>query len=349
MPHVDLAACQVHVTADDYASSQAFGRVLERMGARLAAARRSEHCLVVFPEMIGAFLPLAGRLDRVRGAATTDAALTRIALRSLPSIARAMWRGGTWSTQVGFFLAASEEVRAIYREAFSSFASRHRCWVVAGSAILPRNAHGDLSDAFAPQEGKVYNTSYTFAPDGRQVGCTRKVNLVPTLEDVLGLTPGRADELEAVDTPFGRFGTLICYDGFNEPHTSSEPGFCTLTRRLDEQQCVIVAQPAANPWPWDEGWVFADPGERKLRKEQWLDEGLHAQLASERLEHLRFGVTPQLLGGVFDNRFDGRSLILERRADRVYILAEAARADASPESEEVLLRTVELEGLAQTA
>jgi predicted amidohydrolase len=234
---VELAACQVYVTAEDYASAGSFERLLARVGAGLDAARErrpdgsfAHPCLAVFPEMIGAFLPLAGRLHRVGRARTTDAALRDAALRELPRIAAAMIRGRTTSTTIGFLLAAAPGVERIYRDSFSAFARRHQAWVVAGSALLPRGR-------------KVYNTSYTFSPDGALGGTTRKVNLVPTLEDELGLSPGRVDELAPVDTPFGKVGTLICYDGFREPHTSRErePCFEPLAARYDALGVSILA------------------------------------------------------------------------------------------------------------
>lgn len=343
---VELAACQVHVTAEDYASAAHFERMLHRIGARLAAARARQGeayahpCLAVFPEMIGTFLPLAGRLDQVRGARTTDEALTRVALSSLPRMASAMLRGRTTSMKVGFLLAAAGEVRRVYRESFARFARQYRCWTVAGSAILPRNAHGDLADPFEPADGRVYNTSYVFDPEGRHVGAVRKVNLVPTVEDALGLTPGPAEELAAVATPFGGVGTLICYDGFAVAHTPREPRFRALLSHYDELGCRVVAQPAANFWPWEEPWTFAGAAGGMIRKEQWQVEGLFAQMERAPLAAVRYAVTAQLLGRVFDNRFDGRSHILARDAGGVRTIVEAARADASPAAEEVVLARV---------
>ena len=211
MSVVELAACQVFVREADYGSEEAFDSLLERIGARLGAARaRTESgafthpCLAVFPEMIGAMLPLVGQLDVVRGATTTDGALARIALRQPLAIARAMAHGRRLSPSVGFLLANGAEARRRYRDAFARFAGRHDAWVVAGSALLPANAHGDLSERFEPEGGRVYNTSYAFAPDGRLVGCTRKVNLVPEVETGLGLTPGEPGALEPIATPCHR-------------------------------------------------------------------------------------------------------------------------------------------------
>lgn len=345
---VELAACQVHVTPEDYASESHFEAMLDRVGQKLSKARAaqghdpSRPCVAVFPEMIGTFLPLAGRLDLVRNEKTTDAALTKVALRSLGRVAKAMLRGKTASPNIGFLLSVAPDVRRVYRDAFSRFARRHGAWTIAGSALLPRNAHGDTASSFEPAEGRVYNTSYTFDPEGRHVGTTRKVNLVPTVEDKLGLSPGRRGELSAVHAPFGGIGTLICYDGFAVAHTPREPGFCALLSHYDDHGCAIVAQPAANFWPWETPWRFEGSDGSMSRKEQWLAEGLFAQMARTELRAVRYGVTAQLLGQVFDNVFDGTSHILERTAEGTRVLAQAARGDATREAEEVLLRVVEI-------
>jgi predicted amidohydrolase len=356
MPTLELAACQVYVNAADYASEGTFAALLERVGRRLDAARArradgtfAHACLAVFPELIGAFLPLCGRLDVVRGATTTDGAFARVAVRTLPSLLRAMARARTWSPRAGLLLAAAPEVERVYAGAFARFAAAHACWVVAGSALLPRAAGGG-GDAAGAGDARVYNTSYAFAPDGRRVGVTRKVNLVPTLEDAagLGLAAGSVGELAPLETPFARVGTLVCYDGFRVAHTRREPAFQAVAPRLDALGCTVLAQPAANPWAWEGRWFFAEAGETQRRREQWMNEGLLGQLRRGRWRNVRFGVTAHLVGQVLDRHFEGQSQIFERAEApaggpaAVRVLAEAARADATPEAEEVVLRAVEL-------
>lgn len=345
---VELAACQVHVTPETYASETSFDAMLNRIGGKLEEARTARGheyaypCLAVFPETIGTFLPLVDRLDGVRDAKTTDDALGRIARKSALGIARAMVRGKTLHPTVAFLLSVAPEVRRIYRNAFSRFAQRYNVWTVAGSAFLPRNAYGDLADDFSPTDGRIYNTSYIFNPKGRHVGVVRKVNLVPTVEDSVGLSPGHKGDLWPVTTPFGQIGTLICYDGFRVAHTPNEPRFCPLLTHYDDHGCRIVAQPAANFWPWDDTWTFQGVQGSMKRHEQWLNEGLLSQMDQVPLQSLKYAVTAQLLGEVFDNRFDGRSHILERTAEGARILAEAPRGDVSPEAETVVLRVVEV-------
>lgn len=345
---VELAACQVHVSPETYASTASFEAMLDRVGRKLEDARTSSGheyaypCLAVFPEMIGTFLPLMNRLDRVRNAKTTDEALGRVGRDHLWDIASAMVRGKTRHTTIAFLLAVAPAVRRVYRDAFSRFAQRYNVWTVAGSALLPRNAYGDLADDFLPADGRVYNTSYIFNPRGRHVGVVRKVNLVPSVEDTMGLSPGDKGDLWPVSTPFGQIGTLICYDGFRVAHTPNEPGFCPLLTHYDAHACRVLAHPAANFWPWEDPWTFLGSSGRMKRHEQWVQEGLLSHMDQTPLESLQYGVTAHLLGQIFDNRFDGRSQILERTADGARILAEAPRGDASPDAETVVLRVVDV-------
>lgn len=343
---VELAACQVYVNPETYASEASFEAMLDRMGRRLEDARMNRGpeyahpCLAVFPEMIGTFLPLVDRLDQVRNAKTTNEALGRVARNALGDIVAAMVRGKTLNTTIGFLLAAAPEVRRIYRQTFSRFAQRYNVWTVAGSVLLPKNAYGDLADDFQPADGRIYNTSYIFNPRGRHVGVVRKVNLVPTVEDTMGLSPGHKHDLWPVSTPFGQLGTLICYDGFRIAHTPDEPQFQPLLSHFDAHGCRIVAHPAANFWPWEDPWTFLGSSGAMKRHEQWSSEGILSHLDQAPLTSLQYAVTAHLLGQVFDNRFDGKSQLLERTAEGARILAEAPRGDLSPEAETVVLRQV---------
>ena len=67
------------------------------------------------------------------------------------------------------------------------------------------------------EDGKVYNTSFSFDPKGGMIGRFRKVHLFDV--DIEGgirfkesdtLTPG--DEMLVLDTGFGKIGVAICFD-----------------------------------------------------------------------------------------------------------------------------------------
>ena len=343
---IELVAVQPYMGLDDYRDAAAFERKIAALTERVAAARARDAdgrflhpAIVVFPEHLGTFLSIAEYGDLARPGDDVDTVLRRVVMRHPLRFVTALAAHRTLSPAAAVLLDESVKMHRIYRRAFSDSARRLGATVVAGSIILPDNAAGLDAAELRPRNKRLYNVSYTFAPDGRCVDATRKVNLVPTLEDALPLVPGSADDLAAIDTPCGRVGVMICYDGFREPHTSREPGFCALGPRLAAAGVEIVAQPSANPWPWNEPWIFADPGEHQLRREQWLREGLFAQLPL--MPGVRYAVNPQLIGDLFGTRFDGRSYVFGREPDGTAVILAAAGAEAlAPTSEEVILARV---------
>lgn len=287
--------------------------------------------------MIGAPLGVMGHFRRVRRSRTTQAAMFRVALAEACALVSAAVRYRPSSLEECLYVSTAARVHRAMWSTFAGIARDFGLWVVGGSALLPRNRLGADTPEFAPVNARTYNTSYTFSPEGRCAAVTRKVNLVPTQEDVVRLSPGRAEELEVVPTPFGKLGTLICYDGFREPHTSREPSFVPAAKVLDALGADIIAQPSANAWPWDGPWAFNAPGEHQLRREQWFNEGLYAQLAA--LRRVRYAVNPQLVGSFFENVFEAPSLIFERaEAGEVRVLAQAK----DPRAEDILHVTVPL-------
>jgi predicted amidohydrolase len=293
--------------------------------------------LAVWPEMVGTFLAVQDRLDAVGDATTTDQALQRVGLRILPQLLATMARHRTRSTTRAFLTATAPGTWRAHVSTFSDIARSHGWWVTAGTFLVPRNANGDAALEFdhvgGPEGAKVYNTALTFDPSGHIRNVTRKVNLVPTQEDVLDLSGGDPADLAVLDTDVGPLGTLVCYDGFREAHTSGEPGWETCAPRLDRMGAVVVAQPSANAWLWDAPWAFNDEtvGEHQLRREQWFSEGLFSQLAS--FTSIRYAVNPQLVGDVLDNHFEAPSLILARTPEGgAEVLAQAESA----QDEEVL-------------
>jgi len=67
------------------------------------------------------------------------------------------------------------------------------------------------------ENDNIYNTSYTFGPEGQCLGAHRKVHLFDI--DIPGgirfmesETLSAGDSYTMIDAPFGRFGVAICYD-----------------------------------------------------------------------------------------------------------------------------------------
>lgn len=316
---VALIAVQVRLELTDLQSPEAFRAAMDHHARRAAAhSDGAKQRLFVFPENLGHFAMLAFAPKIARTRATVDGAVGLLAATRPWSLARAMLSYGTLSLRRGALLALAPRGEQLVHETFGRIARRHAATVVAGSFLRVR------------PDGQVHNSSCTYDADGRRRAVTDKVNLVPEAEDSsptgLGLARGNPDGVALVDTGFGVLATLICYDGFCEPHTRNER-FATMGKRVDRAGCDIIANPAANPWPWNEGWYFAEPGETILRADQWRTEGLPATLAA--LEHVRYGVTAHLAGRILDQAFEGRSEILERGDGGVKVLAEAKTIDAS--------------------
>ncbi|GAB6166371.1 hypothetical protein JCM19992_23710 [Thermostilla marina] len=99
---------------------------------------------------------------------------------------------------------------------FARLAKQHNLWIVAG--LLERD--GPL----------VYNVAVLIGPEQGLAGKYRKVCL-PRSEIMGGVTPGK--EYPVFDTPFGKVGMMVCYDGF----------FPEVARALANQGAEIIAWP----------------------------------------------------------------------------------------------------------
>jgi predicted amidohydrolase len=102
------------------------------------------------------------------------------------------------------FRAYGEEEGGPAWQALSALSREEGIWIVGGS--IP-----ELS------EGKVYNTSYVFDPQGRQVARHRKTHLFDVQVEG-GMCFRESDTLSAgrdvttFDTPWGVMGLCICFD-----------------------------------------------------------------------------------------------------------------------------------------
>ena len=103
-----------------------------------------------------------------------------------------------------FPVYAEEEGGPVWQQ-LSEYAKQYGIYLIGGS--MPEK------DA----EGKVYNTSYIFDRQGKQIGKHRKVHLFDidvtggqTFKESDTLTAGDHDTV--FDTEFGRMGVMLCFD-----------------------------------------------------------------------------------------------------------------------------------------
>jgi predicted amidohydrolase len=156
-------------------------------------------------------------------------------------------------------------------------------------------------------DGRIYNTSYTIGPDGQVLGRYAKQHLFPLLDEPRYMAPG--DPPAAIDTPHGRWATIICFDlRFPDgPRTVAQAGAQVLwvpaewphprlehwrtllrARAIEDQMFVVAANRVGhgdgNHWcghaqvidPW--GVVLEEAGEQEATLIARLDLSLVAEV-----------------------------------------------------------------------
>lgn len=312
-----LVAVQLEIGADVLGSAEAYRLHLQAAAARaLQASPAADARLVVFPEIAGHLALYALAPPAARKAKTLGSALASSAVRRPLDVLRGVATTRLLDARHAVLAALAPDGERFWKSVFGPLAREHRSYIVAGSHLR------------LGADGALTNASLLFGPDGKLLSTTDKVNLVPGMEDgaprALALARG-TDHIPIVDTPLGKLATLVCYDGFREPHTRHER-FVVMGSRLASRGGVsIVANPAANPWPWLGPWKFADEGEVISRAQQWDLEGLPGTLRAT--PFAKFGITAHLVGKVLDLAFEGASEILERDDHGVSVLARAEHHD----------------------
>lgn len=99
---------------------------------------------------------------------------------------------------------------------FGELAKKHQLYIVSG--LIERDRH------------QLFNVAVLIGPDGKVAGKYRKVCL-PDGEYDKGMSPG--SDYPVFDTPLGRIGMMICYDGF----------FPEVARELSSRGAEIIAWP----------------------------------------------------------------------------------------------------------
>lgn len=296
-----LVAVQLSVDDEVLATAEAYRAHVEATVGRALDGVAADHTLVVLPELCGHLAMFALSPPAAHRAKTLSAALATGALRRPLEVLRGVATTRVLDPRHAILAALAPDAERFWRGVCGPLARARRVHLVAGSHIR-LGASGELTAS-----------SFLFAPDGRMLATTNKVNLVPQIEDgapsALGLARGDAEKLPIVDVPFGKVATLIGYDAAREPLTELERFVVMGPRLVARGGVTVVANPEA-----DRAGV---PGHR---------EGIGAALRE--LPFARFAVTAHLAGGVLEMAFEGTSEILERTATGVTQLARGGAARA---------------------
>jgi len=281
-----LIAIQLEVDAAIVATGDTYRAAIERAVARaVAVAGAVDARLVVMPELTGHLALFALASARAKRAKTFGAALAGAALRRPLDVLRGVATTRLLDGRHALLAALAPDGERWWKSLFGPLALRHAAYVVAGSHLRLGN------------DGGLTNASMLFGPDGRLVMTTDKINLVPGFEDgspgALHLARGDEHALPIADTSAGTVATLIGYDAHVEPRSPHER-FIALGPIAAGKGATLIANPVA-------------------------DRVGDARVAAA-LPFAPHAVCAQLVGGVLDLAFAGRSRVLAAGQ----VIAEAA-------------------------
>ena len=151
---------------------------IEKLGRTVAEAAGNGARLVVLPE---AFIP-----------AYPSSAWAK---------ALAGWADDAAKAAFGLLARESVDVPGPAERRLGEIAREHEVWLVTG-----------VTERDPARPGTLYNTLLFHGPDGALALKHRK--LVPTNHERLVWGPGDGGGLEAVETPYGRLGGLICWENY---------------------------------------------------------------------------------------------------------------------------------------
>jgi hypothetical protein len=276
--------------------------------------------LVAFPEHTGLLAMLVGargataRRTLASGGSTVDA-LTALAVAYGDQLGDCERRfPDVDSPGQLLHLALTDTVVEVLSDTFASLARDRGVWVSVGAALPDwervsgalvaalRGSDATDGHAYRATTPAVRNRDLVFGPDGALVAVQDKAYLVPMERDRaggLGLDALAVDQVEVVDLPLGRLGSVISKDAW----------MVDVNDRLDQLGAQVLVQPEAfDRWEevdravGEDGEVVADlwPPDKFQRGGWWMVQRHPSPVAN---------VTPVLLGALGDLRFDGQPLI----------------------------------------
>lgn len=326
---VNLVAVQVRAALEDYASEEAFRKRMT--GLMEQTAKKVDFDLptiVCFPETIGLWLSFVPEVyNQIRDCNTIVGALVKGIPQNIQRFLGAAWRYKALGVST-IFLETALQAEQIYRDTFSGLAKQYGCYIQAGTLYGPLVEDEPVRGRH--QLGKkIYNIARLYGPNGLCLQRVPKLNLSPPLEHRFGFTPGDKTDLHPIDTPVGRLGILICYDGFHE----------TLVEHYDSLGVQIMLTPAHSDRAWDKPAGF----NRSITVGQaWAQHGIAAMIQGRM--NIRYAVVAMMAGRVLDLEGQGCSHIVRNTGEvgapvERFVLAESS----SHTAEEIVSATVEME------
>jgi len=329
---VNLIAVQAKTELKDYASPEAFhAKMASLMERAMREVDRDLPTLVSYPELVGMYLAFVPYFwDDLKGETSVEAAGMKIVMKNMDRLSEDDRKTPEAALRRLAFIEHAVETERAYVDTFSSLAREYGVYLAAGSIALPPMEDEPVKGGrHIMDESKVYNTSYLFSPRGVCLRRVPKVNMTEPFEARV-FDSGPRSELVPVDTPLGRLGTLVCWDGFHQ----------TLVEHYDALGVDILLKPSYNQHPWD-GPCSYDAS--RTEGENWLRTGCPSIIQGR--ENIRYGVNAMMVGAVFEDMLAEGLSSVSRNTGRVGASWEegvVAMAE-KPDAEEIVAATVEVD------
>ncbi len=330
---VNLVAVQAKTQLKDYATNEAFqAKIASLMAEAMREVDGDLPTLVSFPELVGMYLSFVPYFwDDLKDETNLEKAGTKIVMKNVSRLSEQQRATPETAFRRLAFIEHAVETERAYVDTFSSLAREHGVYLAAGSiALPPLEDEPSKGGRHVMDETKVYNISYLFSPRGVCLSRVPKVNMTEPFE-VRVFDSGPKSELVPVDTPLGRVGTLVCWDGFHQ----------TLVEHYDAFGVDILLQPSYNQKLWDGRCSYNAPGtegENRLRT-------TCVSMIQGR-ENIQYGIEAFMVGAVFEDMLaEGLSYVAQNTGRVGASWEEGVIAMAEkPDAEEIVVATVEVDG-----
>ncbi|MBI4569738.1 MAG: carbon-nitrogen hydrolase family protein [Planctomycetes bacterium] len=310
-----LFAVSPTFTEETGRDAKAFRAALDDLFAEIAPLLSKDHPnVVLLPEDLGVPLCLSGWQGMAaRRAKSLEEAMALVAVGRWPQVAWAAAKFPNTSMARRICLALTDRLWKPFHDACRALARLHGVYLVACVNVADARESTDPLDlavfregsevftrrsVFVPVDGNVYNQAFLYDPSGTIIGNVKKAHLID-LEGPKGvdLTPGRLGDARVFDTPAGRIGIAICFDGFHDDYMT----------RLNDLGAEIVLQPSANPQPW-----AAPTADHPWQPEDWI-RSVGGYVSREgQYANVRYHACSMLRGRICGVTFDGQSAIAAR-------------------------------------
>ena len=184
-----VAGIQFEISPEIYESDDVFFSVVEGY-VQFALDTEYKPDLIVFPEYIGVFYQLMDFNDEIAGLNSFGDALIAV-LAGNPG----------FGNMADVFIKT--EAWKPYHAGFSRLAEKYSVFIVAGSCFI---SDGD---------GRLFNRTFVFDPQGRLEYRQNKVFLTDFERDIVGLTPGRLEDAHFFKVDGRDIALTICRDAYS--------------------------------------------------------------------------------------------------------------------------------------